>query len=373
MRFSGLRRHGSPTTGPTADPEDSKFLWLLHTGRRLETSDPRDKVFALLGLGEYMLGRRVMDANYEKSCEEVHLDMAHTCLRMLGDLRMLDMVAHDEASLGPEATLPSWVPRWNDYAPQSLLDVPVRSRREASGGSIIFEYHRFQADGRRLRVHGFVIGSVRQVGLPVLRGMESDQTSRAVIELWSETMAARSGFSRESNQSVTDLILKWAMAWRVGTDNDATNILVNDRDMQLVARVCADFLSYVDHSLSPDDCPLVSPSAVASHLSMADGSWFRYDRSFSRNSFGRRIVWLAESHSHLGIDYGLGPSCAQVGDVLTVLCGASVPYILRPNGEGWLLVGSCYTWGLMRGELFERNPDGRMPVADLEQCEFVLR
>lgn len=50
----------------------------------------------------------------------------------------------------------------------------------------------------------------------------------------------------------------------------------------------------------------------------------------------------------------LGPDLLQEGDVVVVLRGGKVPFLLRrannnPEG-GWVLVGECYVHGLMDGE-----------------------
>jgi hypothetical protein len=56
---------------------------------------------------------------------------------------------------------------------------------------------------------------------------------------------------------------------------------------------------------------------------------------------------------------GFGPTCMEPGDVVVVLAGADVPFIVRrkddESGE-FLLVGEAYVDGLMFGELFEHCP-----------------
>lgn len=59
----------------------------------------------------------------------------------------------------------------------------------------------------------------------------------------------------------------------------------------------------------------------------------------------------------------LGPDALQTGDVVVVLRGGKVPFVLRKvsvgggggggdddNEERWVLVGECYVHGLMDGE-----------------------
>src|SRR5271154_2190378 len=57
---------------------------------------------------------------------------------------------------------------------------------------------------------------------------------------------------------------------------------------------------------------------------------------------------------------GLGPIDIQAGDVICILFGGKVPYVLRPfYGEGgyqrYAFVGEAYCDGIMDGEFMETN------------------
>jgi len=54
----------------------------------------------------------------------------------------------------------------------------------------------------------------------------------------------------------------------------------------------------------------------------------------------------------------LGPEAAREGDVVAVLFGGIVPFVLRPfevpeGRKCWKLVGECFVPGLMQGEAVE--------------------
>jgi hypothetical protein len=52
--------------------------------------------------------------------------------------------------------------------------------------------------------------------------------------------------------------------------------------------------------------------------------------------------------------YGFVPSGTQVGDSVAVILGSSVLFVLHPHPSGmWQLVGSCYFWHIMAGELVD--------------------
>jgi hypothetical protein len=47
---------------------------------------------------------------------------------------------------------------------------------------------------------------------------------------------------------------------------------------------------------------------------------------------------------------GMGPFAMEEGDIVVILFGETVPYVLRPRGVHYLLVGECYVYGIMEGE-----------------------
>ena len=58
--------------------------------------------------------------------------------------------------------------------------------------------------------------------------------------------------------------------------------------------------------------------------------------------------------------YGLGPSITREGDLLCVLLGGATPFILRPSGDHYNLVGESYVHGLMDGEVIEAMERGEL-------------
>jgi hypothetical protein len=83
-----------------------------------------------------------------------------------------------------------------------------------------------------------------------------------------------------------------------------------------------------------------------------------YDMAIQVSAFGRTLFVIEKGFM------GLGPDRIQKGDVVAVFHGAWTPFILRPFGEEFRLVGDCYISGLMDGEALQ---DG------LEEREFVIQ
>ncbi|KAI0110938.1 HET-domain-containing protein, partial [Nemania sp. FL0031] len=93
---------------------------LLYYSRSFEASDPRDKVFAILGLWRYTRNNRAgqMDIrpDYHKDVSEVYVEATTVAIHESGNLDILSLV--DGTRREGTSRLPSWVP---DYSQGSQL------------------------------------------------------------------------------------------------------------------------------------------------------------------------------------------------------------------------------------------------------------
>ena len=71
------------------------FLQFLDLGRHFHTSDPRDKVFAMLGMPCFVKLRPALIADYKKSLVEVYQDVVELSLLHMPNLEFLSYVQHD--------------------------------------------------------------------------------------------------------------------------------------------------------------------------------------------------------------------------------------------------------------------------------------
>ena len=96
-------------------------------------------------------------------------------------------------------------------------------------------------------------------------------------------------------------------------------------------------------------------SAMADHYTQARV----YDEIFGLAMPGRRFFTTREGY------IGLAPSRTTAGDLVCVIKGANVPFILRPTGEDYVLVGECYCHGIMHGEVMLRKD------SEIREISFV--
>lgn len=72
----------------------------------------------------------------------------------------------------------------------------------------------------------------------------------------------------------------------------------------------------------------------------------------------RGRVFFTTSTGYIGI----APRGTRDGDLVFVVMGADVPFILRPYDDGYELIGEAYVQGIMEGEIIQME---YIPVQDL--------
>ncbi|KAF5530184.1 heterokaryon incompatibility het-6 [Fusarium napiforme] len=146
-----MRHFGSPQQIDDAH----SFLTLLGDTRNCDASDPRDKIFALLGLW-----KKQVEPDYTLSPQAVYTGLASTLVTdEIWEVvaQLLDMATHGRSMPG----LPSWVPDWSEKSRRPHL----RERSSSFPHSLLPECQS-KNDGR-IRVHG-------QTGSLCIRAAEID-------------------------------------------------------------------------------------------------------------------------------------------------------------------------------------------------------
>lgn len=63
---------------------------------------------------------------------------------------------------------------------------------------------------------------------------------------------------------------------------------------------------------------------------------------------------------------GMGPPAAEKGDLVFVLPGCTVPFVLRKIESGYRVIGECYTHGIMDGEAIVYVANNKLSLEELE-------
>jgi hypothetical protein len=279
-------------------------------------------------------------ADYSKSKLELYRDVAMKCILELKELEVLCFVQHiDEIDEG----FPSWVPQWDQEDQQCAIANSVDFKWKAGGKSSVSA--RVDLDLSVLKVGGIafdVVGSVQKVN--AFEWFDSAKRvleNHPVLEFW------RSQNSRPTSYPTAEPSIEaYSLVLTTGMDFDSRKAV----DDYVTFR--ADFAAYIIRllELSGQDTNQYSDFRKES----TSTGWSRYETFAFNRSWNRSLFFTRKGYM------GLGPNCLRVGDIVCVLFGATVPFILRPKYNYYQLVGEAYVHGIMEGEAMQQCEAGEL-------------
>lgn len=308
-------------------------IYLIRTLRYFKATDPRDKIFALLSFAADAAAFGLCP-DYRESCNEVYIKTTVSLLQNSVFDILSFCEAHKESS-----ELPSWVP---DFA-QISYRVPLQQRAMKRGSMPITTVlqPRFSASGDNQDTH--VSFEYRQ-GFPMsllIHAKFVDEVKRVgttwepqAFGLWLQELRE---FSHQSSPPSEPHHLR--NVWRTAVADQEI------RQGNQKPRLSEHGLAKVHNLLRSLDLSAANARTFA-HLGLEG-----YLYQLQDIAYGRRPFYTSKGH------LGIGPCQMMPGDLVYVLVGTDVPYILRPNNHGKLrLIGEAYTHGIMDGETMGDGP-----------------
>ncbi|PSN63825.1 hypothetical protein BS50DRAFT_500130 [Corynespora cassiicola Philippines] len=362
--------------------ETETLFSLLWKFRSLEASDKRDKVYALIGLATNWQNLPPMIPNYQKDVGTTYIDTVISLIRRSGDLMAL--TGDLDAGLGRKRLrgIPSWVMDWSLPCLQLEVDrvnslIMYNSSGHTDG---VVRFHQLHSI---LEVEGACVDVVIMVGDASRHTQISDTC--AVIRKWNLMVNDYKNYSPEypypSGGSYHEAF------WRT---------LIGD--VVHTGHIGSSHGEYGDTTYrraTKDD-------------EDAFDAWRMWSRCISRDTLGRSMAFTQRdldegiSSIHYALKtatasrrffitrngyVGIGPNSTLPGDRLYVVQNSRVPFLVRSDslkdckGMGWIslvekdgatasrtiagtceaqhscsrLVGDCFAYGLMDGEIFKRS------------------
>lgn len=326
------------------DEDDPQLLDLLLMSRGLGATDPRDKIYALLGLGKHDV-----DPDYSMSPESVFTDFALQTVGVVTDLQARRKAASLEMSShyrevrramiliscagrhNQSLELPSWVPDWTVNLSARPLVFGLDKRFAAGGDRLgIFDWHPdfgLLLCGKLLDT----IASASTTHLDFDPAKLNNESGHTLIQTW-WTEAQQMALVRIARSPGSTMNLDAFEAFR--------------RDLS----ICRHGYFMVSGNKGRRNSLLdeVDPMDEASHNAS--------DTLTLGPTRGR--VFFTSSTGYVG----LAPHGTKEGDIVFVVMGADVPFILRPYDDGYELIGEAYVQGVMDGEIIQME---YIPVQDI--------
>ena len=346
-------RQGRPTFASTIQNNrarvkldaDRPLTLLLSSMRRFQATDPKDKIYSLLGLLEDKKGLEtqgkvndnVIRPDYSLSVDTIFSQVTKSLIKHESSLALLSTV--EDASLRVTLNLPSWVPDYAVWQEVIILGMPDNPHKYCAGGDEPLSlYDSDEPNHDIVSLAGYEIDSVIEIGMCSDRESFRDRGSEVLVS-WFQLFASLPEVYC-NGQPRDDVI------WRtlIGNVGGATHPAHAD--------YARHFLAFLHHFLK-DEKDLRKVIAILNagrgtcawqEISMA-GDLHLYATSFVYITGLRRLFVTKKGY------VGLGAKSVQIGDKVFVLPGGFVPFILRELTEGYYrLIGEAYVHGLMRGE-----------------------
>ncbi|PQE29702.1 Heterokaryon incompatibility protein [Rutstroemia sp. NJR-2017a WRK4] len=311
-------------TARTQKPYYMDLFILLERFRHCLATDERDKVFALLGLASSSLAQEKVvrvTPDYSKPAIDVFKSLA---LQYISKRKNLDIICH--ASLGNHVPIPSWAPSWSWYD-RGLSVLPKRrilnARHEPMYrccGNLELDRELLfgtELSGNRLWLNGFKFDVVSVIGRVATKAEDLG------LEL--------------PIDGATDLLKKWRSMSEICSQTYGSN-LEEDFRRTLLADALGEKRYQIQSAVTANETDGKAKQS-SSKINLSDAS--------VRRAAMKRAFFVTEKGY-----MGLGPSSMVEGDLVYVLSGGQVPFILRPtiSAEGFALVGESYIHGIMDGE-----------------------
>ena len=326
----------------------STLMMNLWSFRSRKCGNPRDKVYALLGIcNDVRMGDITID--YSFSVARVYCEAAKFIFRKERSLKLLSACQ----SYGSSVELPSWVPDWS----MDARFRPMRSMISWEAGEEEEDVRRtFNAAGSRsaqvnisddmraMTIQGMVCATISSLGTDIGNGADFVETP-------------------ESQKRMFSLFYTW---WSLAKKCTMEMTTQDERRIDAFWRTIITDMGLYRQKATPEKegnqfrlwMRKTNYSAFeAEDLVIPDGrhQWLEFTASFQQATTNRTFFITREGHM------GLGPRNIEPGDVVCILVGAQVPFVLRASNDGYALLGECYCHGIMYGEAV-RQADGREAV-----------
>ncbi|TGO35541.1 hypothetical protein BHYA_0154g00030 [Botrytis hyacinthi] len=310
--------------------------------------DPRDKIYGLLGIcsdaDEFHV--RYTDFTVNKLYHDVAINALTKDIQILTPSLVFKSIDHESLDL------PSWVPDWRKHRETNELGTYNAS------GSFKFKlnklYVKINNESRNeLQIRGIPFDSLIRTGAtithPNLTYLDPHTNNNTLLELWTFV-------SKSKHYPTSHTVFHAFWQTLVGSKTDSGRLPCPASFAEIISLLLdastgqSPSLAGQTYSLRQQKPPGKGRLELANLAQRVPGQTFQELREAMK---------FVLKHRRWGITrkgyFGLFPLYAEEGDMVYVMDGCDVPYLLRQvDGEGrFRLVGECYVFGIMDGEAVE--------------------
>jgi hypothetical protein len=335
---------------------EKELLVMLWFCRECGATDPRDKVISVLGLCSPVQHSILPKLDYSLTTERLYLGVALASMVMFRDLNVLSHAGSSVKSNPAHASLPSWVPDWSVPWSVNVIDTPLPDHGYRAAGDTKAD-PKFDPDRPdRVGLTGRLVDIICEVAEATpsfdhlfttqRRDLFPSGSSQLRIQEWAMSLESmrleceRSSSAMASTEALwRTLCVNKARSDHHGMMWQGLNVVpYPTQQLTAPADYAQSFRAWCAWYIRP-----LGDDVKISFTELEDlKEWQTAMISAAHN---RRFGITATGYMFLG------PRDARPGDVVCVLNGGNVPFLLRPVDDGcYRLVGECYVHELMDGK-----------------------
>lgn len=316
---------------------------ILDKSSRLESTDPRDRVFGLLGVLKRLNPAEPLPPSltpdYNKPLAHVYRDVTRAAIRQKHDL---DMLLHNFEPLLKDSIedLPSWVPHWYSTKVTSFHIADFNA-----GKGFPQQFCDGDTDPSILTLANIVLGEVQAYCQPRKTEFDID-IARFNAKDYEAYFRAAEALTKQwtpSEESIHDRLGR-TLIGGCTIDGYTTKRANADSIDSITSFTAGNWRAPGQQAHSSEESPPSrnEPSSIP--------------RSFALGLVSCRLQrFFVTDSGHIG----LGPRALEEGDVVAVLGGGKCPFVLRPAAERgcgfYTMVGPAYVDGIMDGEAVQEH------------------
>lgn len=290
--------------------DELSYLDIMDCMRGAQVSDPRDRIFAFLGLIEKFCARSLsVRVDYQKSCAEVFFDVASDYFSSTGNAFILHYIHSNNWSL-ENSVHPSWVPCWDRFCYRSIISNyhrmnEIKSCTTASPPVILGK--------DLLKVRGVIFDKLRYVPHKTHGNMASLDD---MLESWNDVSSVHR--SNTPYQNLPPLVAFLYTLWAERGPNN--NTCTQWKSTFAYARWIHDRTDYQAATGLYSTPGYHPPDGYSEDHALGLHEYFRQRNLLS----GRRYFLTQRGY------YGMGSPVARRGDLCCVIFGGTkAPFIIR--------------------------------------------
>ncbi|KFY88006.1 hypothetical protein V500_06634 [Pseudogymnoascus sp. VKM F-4518 (FW-2643)] len=325
------------TSAKFSQKEFHSLLFLLESYREMKSTDPRDKVFGILGIADPKdVASLGIEVNYQQDTTTLYIHLAKAFIQRDKNFNIFQCLG--VASNRKE--LPTWVPDW---AIENEIPLPFGYYRKPNfceaGGRMSISVT-FGPNGKELVTDGMIIDTISSIGVVV-----GPEGRGKIYQDWEAVAGKVHSEKYVSGGSMIDAFITTVLAGYP----QGTFAIVKRQFLSVYKKAKTEFPAAFSQSSG-----IIHKEALRQDLWGKDGDVSTTQDNEMEQLFkcmgwtvGRRFCVTNQGY------FALVPGQANQQDHIALLRGGRYPVVLRANKSAWDIIGECYVHGIMHGELYQ--------------------